>query len=115
MPESKANNSEPGHPSLWSRYWAFFRKFPWFGDSEEEVQQRFGCSNAQLILLHLISILLALIVTALWAFEPIRAIPMPSGLQASLFVVATLLLRPGFMLLLQAVMPVESDEDDDEF
>ncbi len=113
MPESKAPNSAV--PSLWSRYWAFFRKFPWFGDSEEEVQQRFACSNAQLILLHLISILLSLIITALWAFEPIRAIPMPTWLQASLFVLATLLLRPVFMMLLQTVMPQESDEDDDDF
>ena len=112
MPASKAPNAALG---LLSRYWAFFRKFPWFGDSEEEVQKTFGCSNRQLILLHLIAILLALLLTAVFAFEPIRTLPLPSWLQAILFILATLLLRPVFMMVLQAVMPQESDGDEDDF
>ncbi len=111
MPPSEAGAA----PSLWSRYWAFLLKFPWFGDSEEEVQHRYGCSNSQLILLHLIGILLSLVVTALWAFEPIRALPLPTWSQTLLFLLATLLLRPVFMLLLQTVMPQGGDEDDDGF
>jgi uncharacterized protein YacL len=114
MPESKAP-SDKHSPTLWSRYWAFFAKFPWVGDSEEDIQKRFGCTNAQLITLHLIGILLALIITALWIFEPIRALPIHALFQPLLFVASTLLLRPGFMLLSQSVISLGSGEDDDGF
>ena len=114
MAEDNAPNENP-EPSLWSRYWGFFAKFPWFGDSEEDIQKRFGCSNAQLILLHLIGILLALVITSLWIFESIRALPIHALFQTLLFVVCTLLLRPVFMLLSQTVMSVGSGGDDDGF
>lgn len=114
MPENSDPNDNP-KPSLWSRYWAFFAKFPWFGDSEEDIQKRFGCSNAQLITLHLIGILLALIITALWVFEPIRALPIHALFQTLLFVASTLFLRPVFMLLSQSVVSMGSGGDDDGF
>lgn len=114
MPESKAPGNGPA-PTYWSRYWAFFAKFPWLGDSEEDVQKRFGCTNAQLITLHLIGILLALITTALWVFEPIRALPIHTLFQTLLFVASTMFLRPAFMLLSQSVMSLGSGGDDDGF
>ncbi len=114
MPESEAPNGEPAL-TLWSRYWAFFAKFPWVGDSEEDIQKRFGCTNAQLITLHLIGILLGLIITALWIFEPIRALPIHALFQTLLFVAATLFLRPVFMLLSQSVMSMGKGGDDDGF
>ena len=114
MPESSAPNENP-EPSLWSRYWAFFAKFPWIGDSEEDIQKRFGCTNAQLITLHLIGILVALIITALFVFEFIRALPIHALFQTLLFVASTLLLRPVFMLLSQSVVSMGSGGDDDGF
>ena len=117
MPESNSPNEPDDHfeSGLWSRYWAFFTKFPWFGDSEEDIQKRFGCSNAQLILLHFIGILLALLITALWVFEPIRALPIHMVFQSFLFVVSTLLLRPIFMLLSQSLLSLGSGAGDDDF
>ena len=114
MPESKPPNDKQA-PTIWSRYWAFFAKFPWIGDSEEDIQKRFGCTNAQLITLHLIGILLALITTALWVFESIRALPIHTLFQTLLFVASTLLLRPVFMLLSQSVISMGSGGDDDGF
>ncbi len=117
MPESNApkdGNGDSG-PSLWSRYWAFFAKFPWFGDSEEDIQKRFGCSNAQLIFSHLIGILLALLITGIWIFEPIRALPIHATFQTLLFVASTLLLRPVFMLLSQSLISMGNSGDDDGF
>ena len=113
MSESNAPHDKQA-PTIWSRYWAFFAKFPWIGDSEEDIQKRFGCTNAQLITLHLIGILLALIFTALWVFEPIRALPIHVVFQSLLFVVSTLLLRPVFMLLSQSVMSLGSSSGDDD-
>ncbi len=114
MPESNPLGVKP-EPTLWSRYWAFFAKFPWVGDSEEGIQERFGCTNAQLITLHLIGILFSLIITALWVFEPIRALPIHSVFQTLLFVASTLFLRPVFMLLSQFVVSMGSGGDDDGF
>ena len=114
MPESNPPNGEHP-PTLWSRYWAFYAKFPWIGDSEEDIQKRFGCTNAQLITLHLIGILLALITTALWVFEPIRALPIHTLFQTLLFVASTLFLRPLFMLISQSVISMGGGGDDDGF
>ena len=114
MSESNAPHDKKA-PTIWSRYWAFFAKFPWIGDSEEDIQKRFGCTNAQLITLHLIGILLALIITALWVFEPIRALPIHTAFQTLFFVASTLLLRPVFMLLSQSVISMGSGGDEDGF
>lgn len=114
MRENNAPDQERA-PTLWSRYWAFFAKFPWVGDSEEDIQKRFGCTNAQLITLHLIGILLALITTALWVFETIRALPIHVLFQTLLFVGSTLFLRPFFMLLSQSVISLGGGGDDDGF
>ena len=114
MPESNPPDDK-NTPTLWFRYWAFFAKFPWIGDSEEGIQKRFGCSNAQLILMHLIGILLALITTALWIFESIRALPIHTLFQTLLFVASTLFLRPVFMLLSQSVISLGGGGDDDGF
>ena len=114
MSESNAPNDKHA-PTIWSRYWAFFAKFPWIGDSEEDIQKRFGCTNAQLITLHLIGILLALITTSLFVFETIRALPIHALFQTLLFLASTLFLRPVFMLLSQSAISMGSGGNDDGF